>query len=102
MRKAFCPTGDTVTLSATSSTAASAIGTGSANATRVVRIAAPANNAQIVFVEFGNSAITSTTAKMPILPGTIEVFHVGEFATHVAHITSTGTSTLYVTPGDGI
>ena len=102
MRKAFSPTGATVTLSATNTTASSAIGSGSANATRVIRISAPATNAQIVFVEFGNSAITATTASMPILPGTIEVFHVGEFATHVAHITASSTSTVYGTPGDGI
>lgn len=100
MRQPFLPSGDTVTVSATSVTSAAAVGAGSLSATRVVRVAAPASNGAIAFVEFGASTVTATTAKMPVLPGTVEIFYVGG-KTHIAAITASGAATLYVTPGEG-
>ena len=100
MSRPFTPNGATVTLSVTNSTASSAIGSDTGTSTRTIRIAAPSSNAQIAFVAFGDSTITSTTARMPILPGTVETFYTGTM-THVAHITASGTATLYVTPGEG-
>ena len=97
----FCPTGATVTLSATTSTGSAAIGAGTATASRTIRLAAPSTNSSIVFVEFGATGVEATTAKMPILPGTVEIFNVGAMATHVAGITASGTGTLYITPGEG-
>ena len=54
-----------------------------------------------VFVECGDITVVATVAaSLPVAPGTVEVL--GCQRTHVAGITSTGTATLYVTPGTGL
>ncbi len=56
----------------------------------------------VVFVAFGDSTVTaSTTANMPIAPGSVEAFTVSPTQTHVAGITASGSATLYATPGAG-
>ncbi len=56
----------------------------------------------VVFVAFGDSTVTATTtANMPIAPGSVEAFRVNPAQTHVAGITAAGTATLYATPGAG-
>lgn len=55
-----------------------------------------------IFVEFGQTAATATTAaSMPIPSGAIEVFDLRMNDT-VAGITSTSTATVYVTLGLGV
>jgi len=57
--------------------------------------------ASIVFVECGGVAVVATVAaSMPVAAGTVEV--IGCQTSHLAAVTSTGTSTLYVTPGTGL
>lgn len=54
-----------------------------------------------IFVECGTVAVVATVAaSLPIAPGSVEVLGCNQ--THMAGITSTGTSTLYVTPGTGL
>ena len=59
------------------------------------------STAVTVFVQFGDSTVAATTAKMPVPAGAIETFQIGRATTHVAGITASGTGTLYVTPGMG-
>jgi hypothetical protein len=54
----------------------------------------------VCFIKFGGSTVTATTADMPIPPGAVEVFSIGD-ATYIAGITGGGTGTLYATPGFG-
>lgn len=90
---------DTLELSATSTTSRVTLAPGNgAN----VRIVAPAAN-DVVFIQFGGSTVEATEAKMPILPGTIEIFDVPPGAQYVAGIcASTETGTLYLTVGQGV
>ena len=53
-----------------------------------------------VYIQFGDSTVTSTTAKMPIPAGGVEVFSIGG-CTHIAGITDAGTGAVYATPGFG-
>jgi hypothetical protein len=46
------------------------------------------------------TVVATTAAGLPIAPGAVEI--VGCNQTHIAGITSTGTATLYLTPGTGI
>lgn len=97
---AFRPSGSTVTLSATTTTSGAAIG--GASPSKTIRLVSPPTNTALVFVEFGGPSVTSTTAKMPILPGSIEIFLVSDDLTHIAGITASGSATIYVTPGEGV
>ena len=53
-----------------------------------------------VFIQFGDSTVVATTAKMPVPTGAVEVFSIGG-ATYIAGITASGTGTVYATPGYG-
>ena len=54
-----------------------------------------------VFIEAGDSTITaSASTGMPIAAGTVEI--ISAPSGYIAAITSTGTATLYFTPGEGI
>ena len=53
-----------------------------------------------VYIQFGDDTVTSTTAKMPIPAGGVEVFSIGG-STYIAGITDSGTGTVYATPGFG-
>jgi hypothetical protein len=65
-------------------------------------------NDSVIFVEFGGSSVTavvpsgSTLGGTPINGGDAQMFSVPLNATYVAAITSTGTATLYITPGEGL
>ena len=54
----------------------------------------------IVFIQLGGSTVTATTSHMPIPAGGVEVFALGT-ATYIAGIMSSGSGTLYATPGIG-
>jgi hypothetical protein len=95
----FTP-GNTVAITITSSSAETAIQTGTGDQ---VMVSSLAGNA-IAFVAFGISSTTVTipttaTNGTPILPGTVQVFTVPPGTTHIAVIGTSGT--LYVTRGDG-
>ncbi len=97
----FSPTGPTVTLSTSTTTASEAIGGYSSLAGGTVRIHNPAGQTT-AFVEFGRSDVeATTTASMPIPSGATEVFGVGPATTHIAGITAADTADLFITPGQG-
>lgn len=54
-----------------------------------------------IFVAFGDSTVTATSADVPMLPNTVEVFTVGRGVTHVAALTDAGTATVEVMAGLG-
>lgn len=75
--------------------------------TRQVMLTTIANDA-IIFVEFGGSSVTAvvpsggTLGGTPVNGGDAQMFSVPPNATYVAAITSSGTATLYITPGEGL
>lgn len=100
MLNPFTP-GQTIAVSVTAASAATALSTLKGNQ---VVVASPAAN-NIAFVAFGTASTTVViptvaTNGYPILPGTKETLTVPPGATHVAVIGSVS-STLYFTGGDG-
>jgi hypothetical protein len=94
------------------STKALAVTNSSANAqlpanTRQVMLTTILNDAMI-FVEFGGTSVSAVVPSGSMLGGTpinggdAQMFSVPPNATYVAAITSTGTATLYITPGEGL
>lgn len=55
----------------------------------------------IAFARWGVGAQTATTSDMPLPPGTLQVFNKYDADT-VAAITSSGSATVYVMPGQGV
>ena len=57
----------------------------------------------VAFIRFGSAATgqDATTADMPILPGSVQVFSIGDLDTFVSAITGAATATLYFTSGQG-
>jgi hypothetical protein len=98
--------GETVTEATigSSSTAAKALGkpAGASNQGGCqVRIASPAGTGT-AFIKFGASDVgAATSADIPILTGSVELFSVGPNVTHVRCIAPAGTPTLYFTSGHG-
>ena len=88
----------TVTLSATATSSRVQVQTGEGG-TQSVRLY---NAGSVpVFVACGAVVVVATLAAgLPIAPGTVEILGCNQ--THIAGITSTGTATLYVTPGTGL
>lgn len=98
---AFTPTGATVAVSATTVTSNAALSAG--NTTNGFDLRVHNAGSALAFVAFGaSSAITATTASMPVPAGAVEVFSCGSQITHMAAITASGTATVYATPGQGI
>jgi len=96
----FSPYGaDTVNITATTSSNRVALNLPTAPVNPDVRI----YNAGTVpvFIVFGDSTVTATTARMPIPPGAVEVFTMGAQATHMAGITASGSAVVYATTGRG-
>lgn len=95
----FSPVGDTVNVAVTATSQALALtslGT-MGGSVRIGNI-----GTQTVFIAFGSSSVTTTTAAgIPILPNTVEVFALGG-VTHVAAIATAVGSTLYATSGQGV
>lgn len=96
----FTPYGlDTTAVSVSGTTASGALNLPTAPSNSSVRVYN--GTAVTVFVQFGNSAVAATTAKMPIPAGAVEVFQIGDATTYIAGITASGTGTLYATTGRG-
>lgn len=55
----------------------------------------------VVFCKLGFEGVVATANDMPLPSGTIEVFSKGNY-THVALMTVSGTSTVYITGGKGL
>lgn len=54
-----------------------------------------------VFIEIGDSSVVASTATgMPLPAGAVEIIGIGE--TNIAAVTASGSSVLYITPGQGV
>lgn len=105
----FYPYGSTVNLNATSSTGRVAL-TSYDPVLGSVRVYN--SGTSDVFVEFGSSTVNAAVAtSMPVKAGNTETFALGEAMrpaavttapTHIAMITSSGTSVVYCTSGVGL
>jgi hypothetical protein len=96
----FTPIGATVNIATVGTTSTRVQRTLSGQGGDEIRVAN--TGTAVAFVEFGASTIDATvTASLPILPGAVEVFSVNPMQTHVAAITASGTTTLYISTGRG-
>lgn len=107
-QNAFTPTGNTVTF--TASTSAPTAAQANARTLGSTQYLVTNGGAVTVFVGFGSTnaaavanavVVTNTSPAVPVLSGTTQVFTLtpGLFFTG---ITSSGTSPVYITPGEGI
>ncbi len=98
---AFSPAGATATLAVTGTTGRVALT--AKPATAEITIIVQNIDTQIAFIQLGSSTVEATTASMPIQPGSGVVLSTNYTQnTHIAAITATGTTTLYITSGTGI
>lgn len=95
----FTPIGATTSLAVTATTGSVALD----NVTDSSRSVRCYNTGDvIVFLNFGPSTVEATTAAgLPLGPGAVEFFEIGQGATHVAGITASGTATVYFSEGRG-
>lgn len=95
--QAFVASGNTVSLAVTGTTGRVAVPSDNYNnAVRVYNAGTVA-----VFIACGDVTVTATLAAgMPVAPGSVEVLGCGKG--YIAGIVTTGTATLYLTPGAGI
>jgi hypothetical protein len=94
--QAFAPGGNTVSLAVTGTTARVQVQTSNNN--KAMRLFN--SGTAIVFVVCGDVAsVAGLTTSMPVAPGTVEVVTCAQ--QYIAAISS-GTATLYITPGSGI
>jgi len=102
----FQPVADsTVTLNATTSSQAVALGATPRTGPFQVRVKNASGGAD-ASVRFGDPSVTATTAGLSIPAGGVEVFTLGNLdrqpVTHVAAITASGTAALSFTTGYGV
>lgn len=98
--QAFFPTADTESIAV--SAASQSINLERGDQVRVMN-----NGSATVWIRFGASGVTVTTANgIPVPAGAIEVFSVtpglASADLHVAVIAAAATGSIYFTPGDGI
>ena len=98
MAAPFTPYG-TVSRAGTGTTASVAL-TRAKDQTCIVT-ALPGNSGP-VFIKFGDSTVEAAVTDFPILPGTVQTFHVLAVHTHIAAILASGTGTIYASVGDGV
>ncbi len=102
IKEPFTP-GDTVTLNCTTTTGNTALTGHNGKGKRQVRIYN--SGAEIAFVNIGDDTVDATTSKFPIPPGAVEVITVHDAAgsqRYIAGITSTGTTIIFATVGEGL
>ena len=85
---------NTVSISATTSTNRVAL-SGAGKAVRIYN-----SGATPVFLQIGDSTVVATTSNMPLAAGATENFGINKNITHIAAITGTGTTTVYITRGE--
>lgn len=91
----------TVTISCTTSSAATALATIAAVQAQVQLEVTNAGTG-VIFLETGSSLVASVVASgYPILAGQTKIITVGPRVTHIACISGSGTHTLYVSVGQG-
>ena len=67
---------------------------------RQVRMASEAGN-PMVYIAFGASGVAATSASMPLIGGSSEVFTVPETSNYISVLSLSGSVTIYVTAGFG-
>lgn len=88
------------TISCGTSSTATALATTFAGSVLPFQVVVRNKGSVEVFVEFGDSGITSAVANgQPVLAGSIEIFTVAGSTTHVACISGSGTQTVYASIG---
>jgi hypothetical protein len=95
----FTPIGATANLAVTATTGSVALDnvTGTSRSVRVYN-----TGDVIVFLEFGVAAVEAAAAtSLPLGPGAVEWFEIGQAVTHCAGITASGTATVYFSEGMG-
>lgn len=95
----FTQTGDTVPVSATTSTGN--VSLGAAFAAREADIVVSNLGTTWAYVKFGASDVTATSAGFPVPPGTSIILGKPAQATHAAAIMVSGSATIAFTPGQG-
>jgi hypothetical protein len=55
-----------------------------------------------IYIKFGETGLTATSADIAMLPNTVEVFTVGRGVTHIAAITDSGTAVVKAKAGLGL
>ena len=95
----FTPVGATVNLAVTGTTGRVALNKVT-TASRSVRVHNA--GAATAFINFGGSTVEAAVASsLPLPPGAVEWFEIGDQVTNVAAITSAGSTTIYATEGFG-
>ncbi len=95
----FTPNLPTVTIAVTNASGNAQL-TGSGQRTLMVTSVAGGSEAFIRFAATSALAVALTT-DTPILPGTVQMFSIGDLDVFVAAITGAGTATLRFTSGQG-
>lgn len=92
----------TVSLSVTTTSGRIAL-TGTGGSMSQCRVAVSAGSgATFCFVAFGaDNTVTATSADIAMIPGTTEVFSIGQGVTYIAALTDAGTCTLKAITGIG-
>jgi hypothetical protein len=97
----FTPSdGETKSIAATTTSQSVALSTAGEDQIVVTNTDA-VTNTRVAHVAFGDSTVTAATSDMPILPSSRYLLSKPPGATHVAVRMSTGTATVYFTPGRG-
>lgn len=102
----FWPTGNTVSISATTVSGSAALGVEDQTLGSVVVYNA---GDALAFIAFGDDSVSaSASTSYPVAAGSTQTFGVGSsltggdtLPTHIAAITSADTATVYATPGIG-
>ena len=92
----FRPAADTITMAVTATSSETTALRDQGNQVRLYN-AGP----NVAFIRFGVTALTATTADMPIPAGAVEVLTKGGASRAAAICAGTGTATLYLTVGEG-
>lgn len=85
-----------ITVSPTTSSASSAIGFGSKNL-----VVTNLSLSVVAYIRVGVAGITASTADYPLLPSTQVSLGKCQDDTTVAYITSSGTGSVHIIPGEG-
>lgn len=94
-QSAFAPNGDATANLAVSTTTARVALNPNSNAVRVYNA-----GSTTVFFKFGDANVTAATTDVPIPAGQTESFGKGRNG-YIAAVVASGTSTLYITNGEG-
>lgn len=97
----FTPTGDTVAISASTSSANAAVAVPVNSDTLAITVVGSAGVVHVKWGRTGGGALTATSADMPVPSGGRIGVQVNENVDRVAVLADASTATVYITPGVG-